>query len=453
MPWPRAEMRFVGVCSWADSNGLHPTLFLLAVVIFMPPKTARDKVQSGSAGRLVAVKRGRRRRWWWAAFVTLAAGVVGSQAPNWFAMQALKERESNAALGWLIWAERCGTDKGNIAMARGRAYLQLGKFEGVREQLLLANTLGVSRQRIEREEWLAFALSGQMDLAEPHLSALLVSQDIPVGETCAAYAAGFLLTARPGEALQLIEAWLKDEPEAHQAYYLRGQTHASVKQFAVAEAAFQQALKIAPERFDVSLALAESLLELQRPEDAQPYFQRAAEAQGFADADRARLGWARAARRQGDFATAEKLLADLTNRRPERAEVWEELGRAQFDRGATDDAIRSLEKSVAIQPSTVSARQALGTMLAAAGQSEAAKSHLDYTANAVADLERLRLLEDSAEKSPRDVATRWQIAELYRRYDTPDQAMAWARSVLLLEPTHEGAQQLVATQGRMLKDE
>jgi tetratricopeptide (TPR) repeat protein len=435
------------------THRIFTTLFLLTAVVFMPPKTAREKTQSGSPEVPAARRRGSRRRWWIAASITLTVGVIGSQGPWWFATQSLKQRDANAALGWLNWAERCGTDKGTIAIARNRAFLQLGQFEDVRKQLLLANALGVSRERIQREEWLAFAQSGQMEIAEPHLSDLLVSQDIPVGETCAAYAAGFLLTARPGEALQLIEAWLKDEPGAHQAYYLRGQTHASVKQFAAAEEAFQQALKLAPGRNDVLLALAESLLELQRPEDAQPYFQRAAEARGFVDADRARLGWARAARRQGDSAIAEQLLTDITNRCPERAEVWEELGRAQSDRGATDSAIRSLEQAVALQPATVSARQALGTMLAAAGRADAAQPHLDYTAQALADLERLRLLEDSAEKDPRDVETRWEIAELYRRYDTPDQAMAWARSVLLLEPAHEGAMQLLATQGRILQQE
>jgi len=380
----------------------------------------------------------------------LTVGVPGSQAPCWFATRAIKQRDAAAALGWLNWAERCGTDRGTVAIARNRAYRQLGQFDNVHAQLLLANTAGVSRQRIEREEWLAFALSGQMEIAEPHLGDLLISQDIPVSETCAAYVAGFLLTARPGEAFQLIDAWLKDEPGAHQAYYLRGQAHASVKQFAAAETAFQQALKLAPERADVAMALAESLLELQRPEVAQPYFQRAAEARGFPDADRARLGWARSARRLGDGTTAERLLTDVTHRRPERAEAWEELGRAQFDRGATKDAIRSLEQSVALQPATVSARQALGTMLAAAGKRAAAQLHLDYTVQALVDLERLRKLEDSAEKAPRDIEIRWEIAELYRRYDTPDQAMAWARSVLLLNPAHVDAQALLATQARIL---
>jgi tetratricopeptide (TPR) repeat protein len=437
----------------ADVDGLFNTLFLLTSVFFMPRKPDRPKPPSGSAASSGAGTRRSRRRWLVVAVITLVIGLVGSQAPYWLAMRSLRQRDANAALGWLSWAERCGTDKGTLALARTRAFLQLAQFENVREQLLLANESGVSRQRIEREEWLAFALSGQMEIAEPHLSDLLVSQDIPVGETCAAYAAGFLLTARPGEALQLIDAWLKDEPSAHQAYYLQGQAHASVKQFAGAELAFRQALKLAPERTDAALGLAESLLELQRPEDALPYFQRAAEASDFADADRARLGWARSARRQGDSATAERLLIDITSRSPERAEAWEELGRAQFDRGATNEAIQSLEKAVALQPATVSARQALGTMLAAAGRGDAAQPHLDYTARAVADLERLRLLEDSAEKAPRDVETRWEIAELYRRYDTPDQAMAWARSVLLLEPDHENAKQLLATQGRILKQE
>ena len=161
----------------------------------MSRKTVREKPETHLAGVPLAPRRVSRRRWWLAASITLTIGIIGAQAPSLLATKALQRRDANAALRWLNWAESFGTDKGTIAIARNRAFRQLGLFAKVREQLLLAKTLGVSRQRIEREEWLAFALSGQMEIAEPHLSNLLVSQDIPVGETCAAYAAGFLLTA------------------------------------------------------------------------------------------------------------------------------------------------------------------------------------------------------------------------------------------------------------------
>jgi hypothetical protein len=72
-----------------------------------------------------------------------------------------------------------------------------------------------------------------------------------------------------------------------------------------------------------------------------------------------------------------------------------------------------------------------------------ASPHLEFAATGAGTMERFRLLEDQSERNPKDAETRYQIADLYRKYDTPNLAIAWARSVLLLDPKHAGAQKLI----------
>lgn len=375
------------------------------------------------------------------AFLFVMGGLL--PLPFWMSKRSLRRGDPQAALAWLEWADWHGVAKGEVALQRNRAYRVSGDFAQVREQLLAAQRAGVSRTRLEHEQWLAMAQAGRMDVAEAHLAELLERQEIPVNEVCSAYASGFLLTARPGEALRLIDAWLKDEPAEPQAHYLRGQAHALGKQFLEAEADFRKVLVQAPWRSDAALALGEALLELQQPEAAQACFDRAAADKTFPDAFRARLGQARAARKSGNPSHARTLLEQLVQKDPKRAENWEELGRTRIDLGDIDGACTAFEKAVQLRPAMVSARQGFAEALMAKGDRKAAEVHLEFTVVALTDLERMRKLEDHVEKTPRDVASRWEIAQLYHKYDTHDLAIAWARSVLLLEPSHPGALSMI----------
>lgn len=361
----------------------------------------------------------------------------------WMATRTLWQGDPASALGWIVWAERIRLNPGEVALMRVRAHRRLGDFVRVRQQLLAAQKAGVPRKRLEQEQVLVLAQSGQMQLAEPHLAELLDRQEIPVDEVCTAYASGFLLTARPGEALRLIDAWLKDEPKNPEAYYLRGQSHALGRQFRESIQDFETARSLAPQRRDVALALGEALLELQQPAAAIPHFKFAAVETGFADAPRARFGLARATRRIGEPSQALSQLQRIVEIEPERAEVWEELGRTLRDMDQLSEARDAMLKAVELKPASVSARQAYAEILVATGDADSAKEHLEFALRANSDLERLRKLEDLAEKAPRQVETRWEIAKLYHQYDTADQALAWTRSVLMLDPTHREALSLV----------
>ena len=357
------------------------------------------------------------------------------------ALQALDRYDNHVALRWLEWSVRFHCDAREIALARVRAYRRLRQFDRVRSQLLQARTAGVPVRRLEREQWLTLAQSGQLEQVEAKLPLLLNDSEIDVRDVCEAYVTGFLLTARSGQALELIVPWLADFPRDAQAYYLQGQAHIFGRHYLEAEAALRKARELAPERPDIALTLGESLLELQQPKQALPLFQAATAEPELSN--RASIGMAKAARRAGEATQAIQVLEALLIKVPDDSEAWEELGRTQLDLNQTDSAIQSLNQAVKLSPKSYSAHQALGSALVAKGDTKTAAKHLDLVTQGNAAREQIRLLEDQSELRPRETSIRFQIAELYQQNDTPNLAIAWARSVLAIDPTHTGAQKLL----------
>jgi predicted Zn-dependent protease len=357
------------------------------------------------------------------------------------ARRALDSYDNETALRWFEWSARFWNPSAEIAIGRIRAYRRLRRFDQVRTQLLVAQVAGVSRQKLEREQWITLAQAGQLREVEAKLPTLLGDREVDPRDVCDAFVTGFLLTARPGPALQLVIPWLADYPDDVQAHYLQGQAYAMGRHYAEAEKSLREAHRLAPRRADVALGLAESLLQLQQPQAALPLFEVAAN--DIALSDQAWLGAAQAARRSGQSDKAQTILKSLLEHAPNLGAGWEELGRTQLDQQHVIEAISSLEKAVVLSPNSLSGRQALARALLANGDQARAKPHLEFVTQAGEAMEQIRLLEDRAELDPKNSSIRFQIAEYYRKYDTPILALAWARSVLLLDQEHARAKKLV----------
>jgi cytochrome c-type biogenesis protein CcmH/NrfG len=381
--------------------------------------------------------------WRWGAFILCL--VLGVTLVRWFpayrANLALDAYENQSAIEWLEWSEWMKNDPREIALSRVRAYRRLRKFDLVRQYLLRARNAGVSQKKLEREQWLTLAQSGQLDQLESKFSELLNDPDLDARDVCEAYVTGFLLTAQFDRALKLTVPWLADFPNDAQAYYLQGKAHATGRHYSEAEDALRQARRLAPHRADVALALAEALLKLQQPQAALPFFRDAKVDPELYE--QASLGLAQAARRSNQPELAKEELQNLVEHSSHLGAAWEELGRMQLDENDIAAACVSLQKAVDLSPNSISGQQALGRALINHGESERAKPHLEFALKGAEMLEKLRKLEERCENNPSDAESRYQLAELYRKYDTPNLAIAWARSAVLLDPKHSGAQKLL----------
>ena len=145
-----------------------------------------------------------------------------ARGAQWQARQQLVARQPEKALRWLDLATAVVGANSDERFLRARAQRKLGRLDLAKSLLLHAFELGYPRDRLEREQWLCMAQTGQLRQAEPHLVQLLTDPQGDVEEICEAFVNGFGMNYRFDDALKVLDAWISDYGQDPYPYYLRG---------------------------------------------------------------------------------------------------------------------------------------------------------------------------------------------------------------------------------------
>lgn len=383
----------------------------------------------------------RRRRTWVRRIVLLcvlvAVVVLGrpyfAQFPISRAEQAIAAHEPESALTWLDRAEWIAGNRGEIEFLRARAERKLGQLERTREHLQKAFELGFPVERIEREQWLALAQSGQLGEVEKYLSRLLTDPQGDAAEICEAYVSGFVLNHRFAEALAILDAWKADVPDDPYPDLMRAkvmirqrswQDAANLLQPLVEEGTYPEAaflLATAYERLDrleEGLALYQSV-----PPDSE-YF------------DAAQLGAAHVYRLTGEYASARAVLEELLERSPDDAATLTEFGLLEVDAGHYERAEQLLRQAGVDQGRNIKARYGLATALRGQGKLDEARAEFEWVREAESAMARLEKYADQAGTDPDDLESRYQAGRLCLEYGSEEIALHWLQSVLNYDPDH-----------------
>ena len=354
---------------------------------------------------------------------------------------ALADRQPDVALKWLDRLDTVVDGDPESAFLRARAYRKQGDMEQVRVWLQKALDRGLDPERVRREEWLAYAQSGQMQQAERHLPQLLTSPEQDVTEVYDAFVTGYIRTYRLPKARRLLEAWIENEPDSPRPHLLLGQVCQILQQHEMAAEEFRSAIELNPDDPAPWLHLGDTLLSHERPDEAADAYRSYLNSDNPTDAASARLGLAIALRMAGDLQAAEQILKSLDENQPPNAEVKTELGRLAFEAGNSEAAIRYLQEALELKPFLIEARYMLAQSLVETGRRKEAAVHFEKVEQGRAARARIATLRDDLGARPDDVELRFEIATLSHEFDAPGEAMIWYQSVLALDPDHQGALQ------------
>ena len=243
-------------------------------------KTAdQDSIQKGSIGNS-AKNAPNNRKWGRTRLVVtlLCLAVLLWQLwpaiPNWRASTALHNRDTATARFWLDAAEVGVRNHPETAFLRARWKRRLGDLAGVRFYLEKAFKCGAAPARLEREQWMTLAQSGQMRDAEPHFAELVSDPGHDIHEICEAYTAGYVRLHRYGDAIKILDAWLTDYPESSFARLLRGRVLRHLDRAHEAETDLRCAVTNSPKLVEAQFELAEVLRESKRPEEAIQHYDK-----------------------------------------------------------------------------------------------------------------------------------------------------------------------------------
>lgn len=294
----------------------------------------------------------------------------------------------------------------------------------------------------ERETILALAQSGRLREAEPHLPQLLIDPQGDGPDICEAFVQGYFLNLRIDAALELLNAWQQDYPADPQPHFMQGFLYQALELWPEAVEAYRQGLLRAPDRADMRARLGEALIKQGQWEEADQELERAA---GEApDRPDILVALARCRFQRAETAEARQLVQRALAQSPEHFEARRLLAEIQLAEGRFAEAAAVLDLLFRQRPYDPTIRHALGRALRALGRTAEAKPHFDYLAEAEPALHRLEQLIRQVLSDPKNAELRYQIGRTLMRYGSPEDGARWLRTVLEIDPAHQGARQLLA---------
>lgn len=389
----------------------------------------------------------------------LAGGKWGAFAslPNWIAWKAIESRNLEGALWWAHLAEWLSWNSGESEFIIARALRKQGKLDRVGEYLNRAAKLGVDKDRVEREELLAMAQSGEIARIQLRLDRMLIDQQGDGAEIAEAYANGLVICHRFEEAIAVLIAWQEAYPEDPQANYARGRIYDHQGRSEEAEVEYRAALKKSPTHHASQFALGRLLLSRNMTEEALEMFTRC-ESMGHNAA--ARINRSRCLRGLGRTDEALKILKEVV-REPQSeilasyqsvGEVPETLT-AQFELGTLESALDNhaealplLQKAVDFDPNDLKARYALAVALRGVGERAKAAEEFDRVQKSRIALREVDRLVDEivANLGDPQIEKRFRVGELYMMHGSRKTAEFWLKSVLARDPRHKATHALLA---------
>lgn len=353
------------------------------------------------------------------------------------ARRALQDRDADKALDATREAARMTPHNGEVHFTMARAFRRQGQLDKMRDSLERAAKFGVTRNRIQREEWMAMAQAGQLKEARPYLSELLMNPGGDGPEICEAYVKGYFLIYQFPEAFQILDAWEKDYPSDPQPHVFRATASSEVANWNATAKSLRRALELAPNRNDIRIELATTLRILKETDEAAQLLEQARKSQP--NNPEVLVGWAQVLRDRGQVDQAQSMLDRVLQEVPKHVVALRLLGEIHSSAGRFTEAIQLLEDCVAIKSKDEKARYALGTALQGVGRASEAKQHFEFVAKTVEANHRLDQLLTAVRIKNDDVAARFEIAEVLRVTGEPQERLLWLRSVIALDPAHKAA--------------
>lgn len=341
-------------------------------------------------------------------------------------------------------AERISPDKAETHFWLARTSRKAGDLEGVRRHLDEAQRLGYrDRDHLRREWWLVLAEAGHIRETEPFLAEMLTHPGEDGREICDAFATGYCMNLRFEEALALLDAWQADYPNDYRPHLRRGHIYAGNEQWTVAEAAFREAFRLAPDELDVHRGLARALMGLGKTDEAEHHLRIVLDREPT-DAD-SLIKLARILRDRKEYTEAIALIRRVLDWEPENFDARLSLAKLLLAAGDAAEAVRQAGPLVELWPQDLESRYVLGNALRAAGRMKEAESHFRVHTELQRNWERLEELKRLVKQRPSDPELRYELGLLLLRHTNPrSEGVAWLQSVFQFEPDHQGAHRALA---------
>jgi len=335
---------------------------------------------------------------------------------------------------YIRWAEWIDNDSPEAAFARARLARRASDFDLFAKQLTISKYLGIDEERLKREQWYAWAQSGQMRLVKDKLALLTDEPNGEEAEICEAYAVGFMRLRDFESALSLLSAWKLDFPDDARPNAWIGQIYAELKDNENAELSFRKALALDSKNASAAMGLGNLLLDLKRPDEAKDFFLQAIQDKKLGIT--ATVGYANSLMASGNAEKAYSVLMDAIASHSKDHQLLTALSTLMVERGDYEGAEALVKPVVEAGSLRRELRYAYALALRGLGRAEEAKTHFDYASKSAAEIAKANQLIPEVANQSEDPELRYKIGSTHLQYGNTEDGLMWLGSVLELNPNH-----------------
>lgn len=380
------------------------------------------------------------RRLRWISLLVLVAGLslyVGRRkliCPllRKVAESRIKSHQIADARWWIDCAAGIAPQDPSTLLLQARILRHQGDMAGVSNVLKQAREHGARDLDLRRQQWLAMAQSGQMSLAEPHLSRLLTDQSYDNKDVCLAFVIGYLRTQQSDSATTLLNTWIADTQDDATPYLYRARIRNLLSQPESAEEDFRSAIAVEPDWPQPQLELGELLTDTKKYESAKQLLAGVMDVPELAV--RARIAMAECELSLANTTAAVSILAEACSIEPSSVDARIAYGNALVETGDYRSAIDNLKQALESRSNDDEAHYLLGQAYTLDGNGEAATPHFEFVKEARRARDELDKLNSQLITNPKDATSLIRAGEILLMYGTPEEGVIRIMAGLDLAP-------------------
>jgi tetratricopeptide (TPR) repeat protein len=252
-----------------------------------------------------------------------------------------------------------------------------------------------------------------------------------------AFVIGLLVNQIPADALRLLEKWQEAFPSDSKACYYTGLILTDYRKLPEAIAQFRNGLKLSPVDVEMHADLINALMENDMAKEAYALIldgkKRSPDETKFIFAE------AQYFLAQQDLQRTRELAEQCIKIDPNNLKARLLLGRALFELEQYEQAVNELQVVVEREPANTLAREVIAKCMQRLGLKVAATQHFDFVNQSVRAQNDIHRLSRKLQDEPQNVELRFEIAQLAKKFVSPEDAAKWMHMVLEIQPDHSGA--------------
>lgn len=362
----------------------------------------------------------------------------------------LEARQHLAALRWLQWAEWMDERDAEVHFLLARAYRRLRRFDDVERHLRRADALGCNTAKLEREQLIALAQDGQYESLAGRWGSLLENAGSDGPEIADAFVTERLSKFMLLDAQIALQAWVDDYPTDPQPLVWRGKILEVLSSWSEATEEYRAALALAPDRRDIRLRLAQSLMRQMMHEEAMEHLKICVAGDAH-DVDSA-VALAQCLNKLGRPEESWQILERELNRNPRHLGALREMADQDLAAGRPKSAIHLARRALEIEPVDRELHYLLAQALQRSGQTAEAQREFALVNEATKPVLRLAKISQQLTTNPDDIALRFEVAETTWKYKSRVEGARWLHSLLEFDSRHAPTHRLLAEHYELLGD-